>query len=88
VDAEAAVARRLHGIVGEGRTREVATDTLQSLAVAAVDGVTQTPHLLLKLNLYGHSAMARLVHLRRAWLPFLSHAAVGSEKSSRADSQG
>jgi len=29
---------RLHGIVGEGRPEQVAADTLESLAVAAVDG--------------------------------------------------
>ena len=34
----AAVGEGLYGIVGGGRTQEVATDTLQSLAVAAVDG--------------------------------------------------
>ena len=36
--ATAAVGERLYGIVGEGRPEQVAADTLESLAVAAVDG--------------------------------------------------
>ena len=38
MDADAAVRERLDGIVGEGRPEQVAADTFESLAVAAVDG--------------------------------------------------
>ena len=38
VDADAAVRERLDGIVGEGGAEQVATQTLEALAVAAVDG--------------------------------------------------